>query len=42
VALLALSPNTVYEVCGSRVRTGLCNMPLLKGGIALGQVEDER
>eukprot|EP00740_Mantoniella_antarctica_P008918 CAMPEP_0181377354 /NCGR_PEP_ID=MMETSP1106-20121128/17853_1 /TAXON_ID=81844 /ORGANISM="Mantoniella antarctica, Strain SL-175" /LENGTH=657 /DNA_ID=CAMNT_0023496085 /DNA_START=55 /DNA_END=2028 /DNA_ORIENTATION=+ len=30
-----LEPNTMYEVCGSKVKTGLCNKRLLKGGIAL-------
>ena len=28
-----LTPNTVYEVCGSDVNTGLCEKRLLKGGI---------
>ena len=31
---VTLAPNTVYEVCGSKVKTGLCDQNLLKGGIA--------
>ena len=30
----ALAPNTLYEVCGSKVKTGLCEKRLLKGGLA--------
>jgi sodium-dependent phosphate cotransporter len=33
-AVATLAPNTVYEVCGSNVKTGLCDKRLLKGGIA--------
>lgn len=31
---IALLPNTVYEVCGAKVKTGLCDLRLLKGGLA--------
>ena len=33
----ALLPNTVYEVCGKKVKTGLCEKRLLKGGLALDE-----
>jgi len=35
----ALKADTVYEVCGSKVKTGLCDKRLLKGGIALTEWE---
>jgi len=35
----ALKSDTVYEVCGSKVKTGLCDKRLLKGGIALTEWE---
>jgi sodium-dependent phosphate cotransporter len=31
----SLLPNTLYEVCGSKVKTGLCDKRLLKGGLML-------
>ena len=34
VPVATLQANTVYEVCGTKVRTGLCEKALLKGGIA--------
>jgi sodium-dependent phosphate cotransporter len=34
-AVSTLAANTVYEVCGSEVKTGLCDKRLLKGGLML-------
>ena len=31
----SLTAGTCYEVCGSKVKTGLCDKRLLKGGLAL-------
>ena len=34
-AVSTLAGNTVYEVCGKKVKTGLCDKRLLKGGLML-------